>query len=338
MTYTVGLGEGGNVSDAVNRNNPSIIDINDIIFNEQGIDTITQIANYTTVKNILQREGLEIQRDPTNLPINPYLKSIEKQFTRDQKRRYKKEQYQPMIEYVKISEGKGLSTYMIIVRNTPLLFDYAERDKKVKSHYCQVIFTGLHQPTKQISRESIKFISKFLKRKTFKLHSIDIAIDYLNDAPIDYKKKEEFKEQLKPLNNDSYICNGSSLYCNRVNDRQIDKILIYDKFKKQTTYQKQPLSQSLKAWKRLEVEVHPANKCSFMEYISSDNFIEALERINDIAHRVNVRGYNREYLRYQLNSFIDNRVINNNTSKEQFNRTESLKRFTLSDFRRYALI
>jgi hypothetical protein len=152
--------------------------IDNLIFNNQGIDTITQIANYKTLSNIIKKEGLQLRQKTKNLPISPYLKGIENQLKYDDKKRYKKDDFKPLVEYVKISHGKGLSNYMIVVRNIPVLFDHATEQKKSKDHFCMIIFTGLQQPTKTISRESIKFISKILKRKTFKLHSIDIATDF----------------------------------------------------------------------------------------------------------------------------------------------------------------
>lgn len=310
----------------------------DIIFNQEGIDTIKLTANYKTLVNIIHRGALSIQSDISNLPITPYLKTIEKQLSRDDKKRYKTEQYQPIIEYVKISKGTGLSTYMIIVRNIPELFDYATDNKKSKSHYCQVIFTGLHQPTKQISSESMKFISKIVRRKMFKLHSVDIAIDYLKEEDINYKKKEQFKKQLHTHYHDSHIIKGSSFYLNNINDKLLDRILIYDKYKKMKNYHGSPLDISLEHWKRLEVTVKPSRKTNFSDFINSGDFIECMDTIDEVAKSLKVSGFKSEYLSYQLNSLIDNRIMNNTPSKKRFNSLESLTRFNQSDFRRFTLI
>lgn len=313
--------------------------IDNIIFNNQGIDTITQIAHYKTLSNILTKEGLELQKDTSNLPINPYLKSITNQLKYDTKKRYKQDNFKPVIEYVKIAKGKGLSTFMIVVRNTPLLLDYATTNKKAKDTFCHIIFSGLHQPTKHISNEAIKFISKMLKRKAFKLHSIDLAIDYLDKKEINYKRKNLFKTDLKRLNNDSSISKGNSLYCNSVNDKNADKILLYDKFKKQSIYQKQPLSNSLKYWKRLEIEIHPTSKSNFIEFINSNDFYsDSLMICKQIASDLKVSGFENRYLEYQLNSIIDNRSMNNKTSKIQFNSKESLDKFQHSGINRYIIL
>lgn len=315
------------------------ISIKDIISNHQGIDTITQIANYKTLSNIVIKEGLKLKKDIKHLPINSYLKSIINQLKTDTKKRYKKDDFKPIVEYVKIAKGKGLSTYMIVVRNTPLLFDYATTNKKAKSNYCHIIFAGLHQPTKHISSDSIKFISKILRRKAFKLHSMDIAIDYLDNQEISHKQKRQFKMNLNTLENNSAISKGNSLYCNSVNDKNVSKILIYDKFKKQSIYQKQPLDKSLKCWKRLEIEIHPSSKSNFIDFINSNDFYyDSLYICNKISKKLKVSGFKNDYLEYQLNSFIDNRTMNNKVSKVQFNSKESLERFCQSDFNRYIII
>lgn len=313
--------------------------IDNIISNNQGIDTITQIANFKTLSNIVKKEGLELKNNTQNLPINPYLKSIIKQLKYDTKKRYKQDDFKPIIEYVKIAKGKGLSTYMIVVRNTPILFDYAIANKKAKSSFCQIIFTGLHQPTKHISNDSIKFISKMLKRKAFKLHSMDIAMDYEDKKEISYKTKEQFKMNLYRIGNNSYISKGNSLYCNSVNDRNIDKILIYDKYIKQSIYQKKALNKSLKKWKRLEITIKPSTKTNFINFINSNEFYTScLYVCKEIATDLKVSEFENSYLEYQLSSFIDNRTINNKISKIRFNSKESLERFCQSDFNRYAII
>jgi len=317
---------------------PHVYNKDEIIFNQEGIDTITLTANYQTVINIIHRKTLSVQHDVSNLPITPYLKTIEKQLSRDDKKRYKKEQHQPIIEYVKISKGTGLSTYMIIVKNTPYLFDYAINNKKSKSHYCQVIFTGLHQPTKKISSESIKFISKIVRRKMFKLHSVDIAIDYLEKGHINYKKKEQLKKQLELYYHDSHIIKGSSFYLNDTNYKFLDRVLIYDKYNKQKKHQKQNLDNSLEKWKRLEVTIKPTDKTNFLDFVNSGDFIECRDTIKDISKRVKVSGLDSSYLNYQINSLIDNRIMNNTPSKKQFNALESVNRFNSSDFRRFTVI
>ena len=40
---------------------------------------------------------------------------------------------------------------------------------------------------------------------------------------------------------------------------------------------------------------------------------------------------------YQINSFLDNRVMNNTQSKKQFNSKDSLERFNKSEFKPYKI-
>ena len=74
-----------------------------------------------------------------------------------------------------------------------------------------------------------------------------------------------------------------------------------------------------------------------MHYIESINFIDDLYEVDAVARKAKVKNYDEDYLIYQLNSFIDNRFMNNHESKEQFNSVQSLERFKSSDFRRYLL-
>ncbi len=81
--------------------------VDDIIFNNKGIDTISQIANYQTFKNIIARNDKTLKQDIKNLPISPYIKGIYNQFEYDNKKRYKKDDFKPIIEYCKISKDRG---------------------------------------------------------------------------------------------------------------------------------------------------------------------------------------------------------------------------------------
>ena len=321
--------------DDINHNNFSI---DNIIFNTQGIDTVVQIANYKTLSNILLKDDRYLESNTKNLPISPYLKGIENQLKYDDKNRYKKDDFMPLIEYVKISKGKGLSNYMLVVRNIPVLFDYATTNKKAKDTFCMIIFSGLHQPTKAIPNEAIKFISKILKRKAFKLHSVDVATDYINKEPINYKSKTTFKKRLKKYNDNSYIIKGSSLYCNEVKHKNINKILLYDKYNKQKVHQKQMIHNNLANWKRLEIEIRPTKKSNFIDFIKSDDFKkDSLGVYRDISKKLKVSELDHNYINYQINSILDNRIINNAQSKKQFNSKESLKRFNSSTFKPYKI-
>lgn len=306
---------------------PKTLSLDDVIFNNQGIDTIRQTANYKTVCNILKRDNLTIQTELKNTPLNPYINSFLQQMKHDTKTRYKRDDFLPVFEFVKIAEGKGLSNYMIIVRNTPELLDYAIKQKKAKDTYCTLIFTGLHQPTKHITAGAMRFISKMLGRKSFAVSSIDIATDFKSDEAINYQAKEAFKERIKPYSNNSYIIKGNSLYCNDVKHENIKRVLLYDKFKKQTTHQKQDLSSDLNKWQRLEITIKPTKRTGFNDFIASNEFVECLRAYEHITELLKLSEFKGDYLRYQITGTLDNRTLNSNEAKRRFNSVESLERF-----------
>lgn len=297
-----------------------------IIFNNLGFDTIRQLAHYQTFKNIIAKNGLVMQSELKNLPINPYIAQITQSLKNDPKNRYKKEAFKPIIEYVKISQGTGLSNYIIIVRNIPLLFDYASEHKKAKDTFCLLIYAGLHQPTKQINNEAIKFISKLLRRKTFLLLNCDVAGDFKDGRDVDYRRKEEFKNALDGVSDNSYIVKQNSLYCNATTLKNVDKILLYDKYKKQTIYQKQTLSVELAKWRRLELTLKPNGKTNFLNFVKSE-FKGALKEYMAIAQKLDIKGLKGEYLAYQVRAIFDGRTLNKKSGRERFNSVQALASF-----------
>ena len=312
-----------------------------ILYNNQGIDTIRIIAKYDVMLKTVERMNLYILKAKKNTPLSQKLKAIESIQYKNDTIRYKSDK--PTLEYVKLAKGKALSNYMTIERNTPLLFDYAKHHKKAKNTYCIIEFAGLHQPTSHIDKEAIKQLSKILKYKAFKVHSIDIAIDTLDKKPIDYKRKKEHGKNSKQLKALGVISKASSLYTNNPTCEHIGRVLYYDKYKKQTNHHKQNILLNLSKWKRLEVTIKidiykNKQRKGFKDYINTQTFLSALSNIEEVAKEYKIRSYNNDYLTYQINSFIDNRVMNNNHSKKRFNSIESVERFKISDFRRYILL
>ncbi len=186
-----------------------IINPQTITHNNQGIDTIQLIAKYTTVKSMVERMGLTIVAPSKNTPITKEIEKLEN--IKDTKKRLKQDSFRPITQIVKLSKGKSLSNYMIITQNIPLLFDYATHHKKAKDTFCLITFAGLHQPTKQIESEAMKHISKVLKRKAFKLYSLDIAIDTTDHQNINYKRKGAFRDNLLPYSKQGVISKGYTL-------------------------------------------------------------------------------------------------------------------------------
>ena len=329
------------------KETPSIDEVrfntSSIIYNNIGIDTIQLIANYKTAIKLVERMGLSVVNPSKNSPVSERIIKIEN--SKDKSNRYKTDDFKPCTQIVKLSNGKSLSNYMIITQNIPLLFDHAEHHKKAKDTFCLITFAGLHQPTKQIESEAMKIISKFLKRKTFKVLSFDIAIDTEDKEPISYKRKNSFKEQLAPFfASVGVISIGSSLYANNLEPYILYRILYYDRYWKMTKYHKQKgLHYDLKDWKRLEITINPMpitdkeNK-GFIDYIKSLEFYNSLSLIDEVISKVKIKNSTYDYFVYQINSFLDNRVLNNRASREQFNSVESLERFKQSEFRRYTIM
>ncbi len=311
--------------------------------NQMGIDTIELVAKYETVIKMIEKNNLIVT---TLEKSHRSFREVLNGRTKESKKRLKQEDFSPIVERVELPKvnpfDKGF--YITIIRNIPLLFDVATHRKKAKDSYCLIIFAGLHQPTKRISSESMKIISKILKRKAFKLHRLDIAIDTEDKEPINYGRKEPFKEALEPYSKHGVIIpsyNATSLYINKVEHSNIKRILYYDKYQKQKKDQKEVIKDDLRGWKRLEVtlsfDVTKSYNKGFRHFIESSNLINLLSDIDDIANKTGIKSYERDYLTYQLNSLVDNRIMNNRESREQFNSFEALERFKQSEFKRFRL-
>jgi hypothetical protein len=309
--------------------------------NSQGIDTIELVAKYEVFKKMADNMGLTLH--PMAKNHKQYEKLIDEVEEDTTPRRYK-EGFKPMIEVIKLPKvsPKDKDLYISITRNTPLLFDVAKHHKKAKDSYCLVTFAGLHQPTKKISSDAMKIVSKFLKRKAFKLHALEIATDTQDKREIGEAHKNGFKADLMPYSKHGVNLEQTSYYINHVEHSSMSKIIYYDKYKKQLDQQKKErITEDLKAWRRLEVRLtfdvtKPSNK-GFKSYIEGMEFIEDVESIHKVLELAKVKNYDTDYLIYQINSLLDKRFMNNHESKKQFNSVESLARFKMSDFRRWTL-
>ena len=313
------------------------------MFNQIGIDTVRLIANYKTVVKLVERMGLSVTTPSKNSPVSRTITDIEN--IKEQNQRYKTDDFKAMTEIVKLSKGKSVSNYMIITKNIPLLFDHATHHKKAKDTFCLITFTGLHQPNSKVNSEAMKVISKFKKRKTFKLLTYDIAIDTQEDnQPIKYSRKEPFKANLMPYSKHGVIIppNGAtSLYVNNVPHASMGRILYYDKYLKEKNYLKREVHHDLKNWKRLEItltfDATKRDNKGFIQYVESMEFFNTFLDIDEVIKKVGIANYGSDYLIMQVNSLLDNRFMNNHESKEQFNSFEALERFKKCDHWRYTL-
>jgi hypothetical protein len=285
------------------------IDISEdsISYNQMGIDSVVQVANYQTVKKVVTELGLTLE--PMEQSHNVYQKLL-KSREADSKKRLLDSESPLIAEVIRLPKvnPKDKGFYITVIRNIPSLFDVATHHKKAKDSFCMVTFAGLHQPSNRINSDAMKIISKFLKRRAFKLHRIDIAIDTKDKQPINYGRLKEFKADLLPYSKHGVKLERTSLYINNVDHSNIDKVVYYDKYKKQCYKQgKEKIDESLKDWKRLEFTLtfDVTKDKSFTHYIDSTNFINDLDFIDDVAGKAGVKSYKSDYLIYKLNSLID---------------------------------
>ena len=174
------------------------------------------------------------------------------------------------------------------------------------------------------------------------MYSIDIATDTKDPTPINYKSKTPHGATAKQLQSLGVISHATSLYVNKPKNENIGRVLYYDKYLKQTKHHKQRLAPSLKEWKRLEVTLRvdifkTPHRKNFIGYINSPEFMESMEAVYKTITTYKIKSYDDTYLLYQLNGFINNRMLNNQVTKRQYNSKESIERFRGSDFRRYIL-
>jgi len=317
----------------------------------QGIDTIELIARYEVFQKMADKLGLTVR--PMAKSHKLYKKILD-EVNADTKQRRGRDNFTPIIEVVNLPKVDSKDKYfqIVIVRNSLHLFNTATHHKKAKDFYCMITIAGLHQPQKKLSSDAIKIISKFLKRKTFKLHRIDFAKDVKDPRPIDYEGIEAFRERFKPYSNgwvvlplknpkkeekkrDKKSLNyHTTYYINNINHRSIFTILYYDKYNK-SVQKKESVTFKDRHWKRLEVvlkfDVTRAKSFNFVDYINSIDFLNDFTDLEAMAKRAGIKNYSNDYLEYQITSFLDNRFLNSSKNREQFNLNEALEFFNKSE-------
>ena len=238
-----------------------------------GVDTIRFIASLTALKKELRRLNLEYENQVSVSLINKFKKEVLK--TDNQ---VKKEDYD--LDVISISKDKSLLGYMLIKKNYKSI-TASKKQKKAKGYKREIIFTGLNQPTKKPQQEHIKASYSIIKRfvARFTVDSIDLSIDGLNSLIVAKQTKYLLNDVFADyINHKSNIqIKDSSYYINNpINPNNprfnFDKILVYDKFKKEGGLKK--LSLDLKDWRRLEVTIKIVN-----EKLNPSLFDEIVESI-----------------------------------------------------------
>lgn len=213
------------------------------------------------------------------------------------------------IKFIKISNVKNVSAYVLIKTNYESVGTSKSR-KKRKDYYCEVVFTGLRQPTKQISIDTYKVLCLFINR--FEINDMDICFDGENEIKINEENINRFYYLFQEYINsfsDSNIYK-TSFYINApapVEDDtdQFKKLLVYDKYIKESRYKK--LDDSLKDWKRLEVTINVKFK---FKGFNLDDYLTDIQRL---AKRFfNSSNFSYEYLNLQKKLLTDRRTHKSN--------------------------
>ena len=159
------------------------------------------------------------------------------------------------VQFVKISNVKNLSGY-ILIKNNEESISASKKNKKAKSHYVEVVFAGLRQPSKQIQMETYKVLSVFIKR--FKVAYVDVCFDGRCSVPISSKVAYRYPFEEYVGSKTNVVSNYTTLYINQPTAPNEDadyfiKILLYDKYKKESRYKS--LDDTWRDWKRIEFRV-----------------------------------------------------------------------------------
>jgi len=294
-----------------------------IIYNNKGIDSMSYRMKTRSGLEWIQSLGYEEVQNYEHTPIYQSVKSrLERE--KEIQKGYKKGDFEPLARVFKYGNDKGLLSYLIIYTNIEETFEEAKKQKKAKDTFCVVELHGLHQPTKNITIDNMRMLSRLLKRKAMKIQSVDIAEDFSKHHKVNHTMKKHINDKLHVLSTSK----GSTVYINDTKMEDIAKIKYYDKYMKQTEHQEQELDPSLKDWKRLEVRIEIPREFqkSASEYFNSTHFQEKLKQFDEISSSFGAESQN-DYLNYQLNTLCDSRGLNNKDPNAQFNSVEELEKF-----------
>jgi hypothetical protein len=166
-----------------------------IIINNKGVDSIGYIIRGENGLKWLKSLGYMELEDYNHTPLKDAIdKRLKRESSKASKQNsYQKEDFKPFAKALKYNSEKGLSSYIVLYGNTQETLKKATRQKKSKDTFMLMEIHGLHQPTKDISVNTMKMLSKIIKRKAFKIHSYDLAGDGLKHGDINAKMKDKVK-------------------------------------------------------------------------------------------------------------------------------------------------
>jgi len=179
-----------------------------------------------------------------NYIINKYFYEKEIKQNRDSK-----------VWFVEIGNTNNLSGYIIIKSNEDSI-SASKKVKQSKTHYVEVIFAGLRQPTKKIHMSTYNVLIEFIKR--FKVSYADVCFDGENENTIDSKMyySHAFRDYMGSSSKEKLI--GTTFYINNPSAPNEDadyfiKVMIYDKYIKESRHK--VLDDILRYWKRIEFRI-----------------------------------------------------------------------------------
>lgn len=182
------------------------------------------------------------------------------------------------VRYINFERGnKSLSNTMIVIENSVELNNLCKERKKRYGTYVKVVFAGLFQPTRAIKPLTMKVLKTFLSK--YNIWDMDLAVDILSKDKSSDKRK--FKNAVKGISSDDskIYTQYSTTYANSCVGK-VEKVLIYDKYIKESIYHKQRLCKALKNWKRIELRVRFRKRFS---KITGDEILRYKDMLDDIA-------------------------------------------------------
>lgn len=257
-----------------------------------GFDSFRFVLPRKSFYKFLHKNALfsKLRKTTRNKQINEYVKFKFKGV------KTKDEKYPFNMRYINLkARNKSLSNTILVLDNSKLCHALSKRYKKKKDFYIEVQFNGLHQPSKDIDGAVFKVLSKMIKR--FKVYSVDISSDFNLNKHTNENYKNEFLELLKKLKTaGSFNAVYNSLYINAVKSRyyNLERILLYDKFDKQTNYHKEKINANFKDWKRIELSFKIKGK--FLEHIENAEVESALCFLQDFLGLLEIADFNLDFI------------------------------------------